>query len=84
VKGGRLLEILERIRRRGYEVSDNERVAGFRSLACPIRDRTARIVAALNILVPSSRVTTPDLRRKFAPQALETAAKISEVLGFRG
>jgi IclR family transcriptional regulator, pca regulon regulatory protein len=85
IKGGgaKLLQMLDQVRERGYELSDNERVVGVRSVACPIRDQTRRIIAALNILVPSSRATMVELRRTLAPQALETSGKISEVLGFR-
>jgi IclR family pca regulon transcriptional regulator len=82
--GKRLLKMLNDIRRRGYALSNNERIEGLRSVASPIRDRTSKIVAAINILVPSTRVTMSELRQTFAPEVVETAAKISAALGFRG
>ena len=82
--GKRLLKMLSDVRERGYSVSDNERVAGLRSVASPIRDKTSEIVAAVNILVPSTRMSLTELRQNLAPKVVETAAKISAVLGYRG
>jgi IclR family pca regulon transcriptional regulator len=81
--GKKLLKTLSEIRERGCSISDNERIAGLRSVASPIRDKTSEIVAAVNILVPSTRVSLADLRRNLAPEVIKTAAKISAVLGHR-
>jgi IclR family pca regulon transcriptional regulator len=82
--GKKLLKTLSEIRERGYSVSDNERIAGLRSVASPIRDKSSEIVAAVNILVPSTRMSLAELKRNLAPEVIETAAKISAVLGHRG
>jgi IclR family pca regulon transcriptional regulator len=82
--GKRLLKMLSDVRERGYSLSDNERVDGLRSVASPIRDKTSEIVAAVNILVPSTRMTMVELRQNLASEVVETAAKISAVLGYRG
>lgn len=79
----KLLLLLKTVRERGYALSDNERVEGLRSVATPIRDRHGKIVAALNILIPSSRVTTSELQQAFVPAARETASLISAALGFK-
>jgi IclR family pca regulon transcriptional regulator len=81
--GRKLLSQLKDTRDRGYAVSDNERVEGLRAAAAPIRNRSGKIVASLNILVPSFRVTMSALRQSYLPAALETAAKISATLGFK-
>jgi IclR family pca regulon transcriptional regulator len=81
--GKRLLKMLSDVRERGYSLSDNERVEGLRSVASPIRDKTSEIVAAVNILVPSTRMTLSDMRENLAPKVMETAAHVSAVLGYR-
>lgn len=81
--GKRLLQMLHETRERGYAVNDEELVKGLRAVACPIRDRTSKIVAAVCISVPSSRRNIGDLRRVFAPDLVRVAADISLVLGYR-
>lgn len=81
--GEKLLDLLRETRQRGYALSDEEYVVGLRSVSSPIREKKAKIVGAVNIAVPSSRVTVPDLRRTFVPELLDTAHKISAALGFR-
>lgn len=81
--GKKLLLLLKEVREKGYSLSDNERVEGLRAVAAPIRDRSGKIVAALNILVPSVRVTAAELRQVLVPAAMETAGEISAALGFK-
>ena len=81
--GKKLLLLLKEVREKGYALSDNERVEGLRAVAAPVRDRSGKIVAALNILVPSVRVTASELRQNLAPAAIETASEISAALGFK-
>lgn len=82
--GRKLLKMLKDVQERGYAISDNERVDGVRSAACPIRDKSSQVVAAINILVPSTRVSLIELRERLVPEITETAARISTALGFRG
>jgi IclR family transcriptional regulator, pca regulon regulatory protein len=81
--GKKLLLALKEVRDKGYALSDNERVEGLRAVAAPVRERGGKIVAALNVLVPSVRVTASELRENFAPAAMETASEISAALGFK-
>ncbi len=76
-----LLVDLEGVRRRGYAVNDEELAAGVRSVAAPVRDRGGAIVAAINISVPSARVSRQELDTRLAPMVRETASRISEALG---
>jgi IclR family pca regulon transcriptional regulator len=82
-KGKKLLKMLSDIRERGYGLSDNERIEGLRSVASPIRDKTSKVVAAINILVPATRVSALQLRQTYVSELMETATKISAALGFR-
>jgi IclR family transcriptional regulator, pca regulon regulatory protein len=81
--GRKLLQILRETRERGYALNDEELVKGLRVVASPVRDRTSKIIAAVCISVPSSRVTIADLRRTFAPSLATTAESISLALGYR-
>jgi IclR family transcriptional regulator, pca regulon regulatory protein len=80
--GKRLREVLDGVRQFGYAVNDEEMVKGLRAVACPVRDRTSQIVAAVCISVPSSRASLSELRRVFAPDLMITARKISLALGY--
>ncbi|MGI8305927.1 IclR family transcriptional regulator domain-containing protein [Saccharopolyspora hattusasensis] len=64
------------IREQGWALVDQELEAGLRSIAAPIRDRSNRVVAAVNISSHVSRTSPEDARRKLLPPLLETAARI--------
>lgn len=70
---------LELARARGYTQSNGETVPGAASLAAPIRDADGRIVAAVNVGAPASRVT-PEVTTQDAAALLEAAARIERDL----
>jgi IclR family transcriptional regulator, pca regulon regulatory protein len=76
-----LVAELDRVRRQGYAINDEELAAGLRSVAAPVRDGNGQIVAAINISVPSARVSRPELDSRLAPMVQASAAKISQALG---
>jgi IclR family pca regulon transcriptional regulator len=78
-----LLAELEKVRLQGYAVNDEELVAGLRSVAAPIRDCDGEIVAAINISVPSARISRRQLESEFAPMVRDTAGEICLALGAR-
>lgn len=53
---GTLHEELERIRKRGYAISDEELELGVVAASAPVRDATGTIIAALNVSAPKSRL----------------------------
>ena len=67
---------LERVRRQGYAVVDQELEEGLRSVAAPVRDRGGEVVAAVNIPVQAGRTALAAVRRDLLPALLETAAGI--------
>jgi IclR family pca regulon transcriptional regulator len=71
---------LTRVREQGYAVNDEELAVGLRAVAAPVRNRDGRVVAAINIAVPAPRVSLADLNRKFAPQVVGAADRISASL----
>ncbi len=79
--GADFREELSRVREKGYSINDEELSYGLRSVAAPIKDPTGRAIAALNIAVPTKRVSLGDLEKRLAPMAVETAMKIQKALG---
>ena len=78
-----LAERLVETARLGYAIVDEELEDGVRSLAVPIRDRSGRVVAALNVGTQVGRVPMKQLRGEFLPQLLKAAAEISNRLAKR-
>lgn len=84
VHGEKLKKIIETVRIRHYAVNDEDLVKGLRSIAAVVWDADKKIAAAINIAVPSARVTAKELKTRYAQLLLQTACKISEALGYRG
>jgi IclR family pca regulon transcriptional regulator len=79
---GRLLKELQKVRKRGFSLNNRELDIGLRSVAAPVRDKSGNVIAAVNIAVPSSRVTYKELRTRFAEKVVGTTRVISEALGY--
>jgi IclR family transcriptional regulator, pca regulon regulatory protein len=67
---------LARVRSQGWALVDQELEEGLRSVAAPIRDRTGRTIAAVNVSAHASRTTIDSMRRIFLPPLRATAARI--------
>lgn len=81
-----LLSVLERTRRLGIAVNDEELAQGLRSLAAPVRDRSGQAIAAVNVAVHLSNgggSAETMLARLEAPLR-RTAGEISARMGYRG
>jgi IclR family transcriptional regulator, pca regulon regulatory protein len=74
---------LDRIRRRGFAINDEEAAFGLRSVASAVRDGFGRPVAAINVAVPASQVSLVELEHTIAPRVVQTAGLVSSELGFR-
>ncbi len=72
---------LTRVKRQGYALNDEELSVGLRSVSAPILDAEGRAIAALNIAVPTRRVSREALEQRLAPLAVKTAAEIQQALG---
>lgn len=72
---------LDRIRRQGFAIDNEESNEGCRCIAAPIRDHTDRVVAALSITGPSTRIT-PERFNQLVELVKRAADKISAHLGF--
>ncbi len=72
---------LDRVKFRGYAISNEEMEIGVRSVAAPIRDLTDGVIAAVNIAGPASRVSLNTLESKLSEKVVEMARRISVALG---
>jgi IclR family pca regulon transcriptional regulator len=75
---------LDAVRERGWAMVDQELEEGLRSIAAPIHDAADAVEAALNVSAHASRTSLEDLRQRFLPLLLETAAAIEADLGAAG
>ena len=70
------------IRRDGYFISNQEAFVGDISVAAPVFNFAGRIVAAVNMAVPTSRWTIDKVREKLMPVTVAVASDISAAMGF--
>ena len=79
-----LRDELERIRRDGLAVNDQELAPQLRTLAAPVRDQTGAVLAAVNLSVPGASTPLAELVDTLGPQLVAAADRISASLGYRG
>jgi IclR family transcriptional regulator, pca regulon regulatory protein len=73
---------LERIRRAGFGITDQELEPGVRSIAAPIRDSSAQVIAAVNVSTLTAQLEIEELEARLLPKLLDAAARISMALGY--
>ena len=71
---------IERVRRQGWALVDQELEEGLRSIAVPLRDPAGRVLAAINLSTHASRRTPTAIRRELLPPLLGAAACIERDL----
>ena len=75
---------LEDVRTLGYALVDEELEAGLRSVAVPVRDRTGRAVAAVNVAMHAARRSVEECVRDVLPVLVETAGRVEGDLRVAG
>jgi DNA-binding IclR family transcriptional regulator len=75
-----LLKALERVRRRGYAIDDQEIELGVRCIGAPIFDEKRNAIAAVSVSGPASRITAPTMP-EIAEHLLRCCRDISVSLG---
>ncbi|MEO6569130.1 MAG: IclR family transcriptional regulator [Opitutaceae bacterium] len=75
VSSDELIVHLDRVRRLGYAIDDEETNLGVRCVAFPVRDHTGFAVAAISVTGPSFRMT----RERLAALAAEIGPIVSEL-----
>jgi IclR family pca regulon transcriptional regulator len=76
----KLLEELDKVRKNGYGINDEELTVGNRAVAAPIIDENGYAVAAIHIAVPTTEYSRSQMEKTLAPQVIKTAREISEAL----
>jgi IclR family pca regulon transcriptional regulator len=81
-----LMRDLAEVARTGLGVNDEELAPGLRSIAAPVRDRSAQVVAAVNLSVHLGawNATIEAVQRRFAPPLLRCADELSKRMGYLG
>ncbi|BCV24190.1 IclR family transcriptional regulator [Gelria sp. Kuro-4] len=74
---------LEKVKAQGYALDREERERDVACLAAPVRDYRGRVVAALSVSAPASRLG-PARQAEILPRLLEKAAAIARDLGWNG
>jgi IclR family transcriptional regulator, pca regulon regulatory protein len=75
---------LAKVRGQGYALVNQELEDGLRAIAAPVRDRTGRVIAAVNVSAHASRTSLEVMRRDLLPPLLKTAARIEADFFGRG
>ena len=75
-----LRRCIERIRREGYVVDEQDYERGVYAIGAPVRDNTGRVVAGISITTPETRYSSAR-RQELIPLVIEAAQKLSQKLG---
>ncbi|MDN5348250.1 MAG: IclR family transcriptional regulator, regulon repressor [Clostridia bacterium] len=78
----KLEEELAKIREQGYAIDNEEIMPSLRCVAAPIRDHTGKVIAAISVSGPVSRLSGEKFGRAIK-SVTETALTISRDLGYR-
>ena len=74
---------LSAVRRRGFAIDDEEMELGVRCIAAPIRDFEGKVVAAVSVSGPSTRLSDERIQQ-LEPLLKSCASDISKAAGYRG
>ncbi len=74
---------LAAVRQNGFATDLDELEEGLRCLAAPIRDYTRKVVGAVSVSGPASRLPDDRIVEAVAPEVVRAATSLSARLGFR-
>lgn len=77
---GALRAILDKVRRQGYSLVDQELEAGLRSIAIPVANASGRTIAAMNVSNQGGAVTKKQMVESYLPALRDAAAKMRPLL----
>ena len=75
-----ILAEIKKARTQGWYLIDQELELGVRAVAAPVRDRSGRVVAAVNVSTAVARMTRRHMINAVVPQVARTADDISAAL----
>ena len=79
VEPGRLSDELDRVRQQGYATDNEEYLSGISCIAVPVMDVDSRVVAALAVHLPSSRMGLADAL-EFLPEMKAAAEEMAQTV----
>ncbi len=77
---GQLRKKIERVRKQGWAIVDQELEDGLRSVAVPIHNSSHEVVAAMNLSTHASRRTAEAIREELLPPLQDAANRIERDL----
>ncbi len=77
----RLLKEVQKVREQGYATDDEEVETGGRCVGAPVLDKHGKIIAAMSVMGPTTRIRQKDFSR-IAKIVREEVMKASESLGY--
>lgn len=78
-----MISHLEKVRSQGFAINAEEMVEGVRAIAAPVYNHNGKVIAALSITGPSSRLSLERIYR-LVNVLKETCTSISMQMGYRG
>jgi len=72
-----LREVLALVRAKGYAVADQQIEIGLRSIAVPVRNTADKVVAGINVLIQSSRLSVVQMEAQLVPPLLRAAEELT-------
>ena len=75
-----LRQIVEKVRRNGYSLVDQELEIDLRSIAVPVQNAAGRTIAAMNVSAQASRTPKKLLVERFLPALRDAAMKMRPLL----
>ena len=76
----RLRALVEETRQQGFSIVDQELEIGLRSISVPIYDPSGKMLAALNVACPSSRITPDEMREGILNELQAASSEITAKL----
>jgi IclR family pca regulon transcriptional regulator len=72
--------LIQKVRRSGYSLVDQELEIELRSIAVPVRSAGGRVIAAMNVSAQASRTTKKQMVDRFLPALRDAAMKMRPLL----
>lgn len=78
--GIELKRALDKVRRDGFSVVDQELEIGLRSIGVPVSDPSGKVIASINVGTQSARVSVAEMEARFLPTLLHAARELGSLL----
>jgi IclR family pca regulon transcriptional regulator len=79
-----LRAVLDRVREQGYSTAVDEVEIGVSAIAAPVLGPDGEAIAAINLVVPTQRITGATEWDELAPKVVTAAGELSQRLGWNG